>query len=296
MLSPVTYAAAIGRIHAVGSLVRVSVDRMVAALGRLQDGRGRRFRVWVPDDFSRVAVLATAPDHVSRTGVLDPAPQDAALSEAPAILVERQGELYVELAATAADERLAITVHALGRGRVDDDLAMLYRLAHADNDVASALADRARSLGVDGWSAGVSVGFEPPDRRRWSMHVALGTSAAARDAFVETATALAITTAQRNLLTSIHPMLAKNSAVATLHMSADRVERELTVTYHDIPFESVLRILIGIHPGVDHASRLGEIAGACGAERAAALSVELRDREPIGLRVGFDLELSAGTP
>jgi hypothetical protein len=62
------------------------------------------------------------------------------------------------------------------------------------------------------------------------------------------------------------------------------------VTYHDVAFEPVIRILIGIHPGVDHASRLGAVAGACNAERAAALAIQLRDREPLGLRVAFDLD------
>jgi hypothetical protein len=93
------------------------------------------------------------------------------------------------------------------------------------------------------------------------------------------------------LLAVLHPLLGEHSpAVATLRIGPGVVYPELTVTYHDVAFEPVIRILIGIHPGVDHASRLGAVAGACNAERAAALAIQLRDREPLGLRVAFDLD------
>jgi hypothetical protein len=298
MLSPLTYAAAIARIQTVGSLLGVPVDRLLAAVGGQEDGRGRRLRLWVGDDFQALAVFGAAPTGARRAELFAAAGGDPVVASGLAALGERSGELFVEIETRGGGEQLAVEAHALGRGAIDDDLALLRAIAPAGDAAHTTLAARAAQLAIGGRSAGVSARFETPATRQWSLHVGLAESVTlARDALVDTAAALAITAAQRNLLAALHPILAggrgTGPAVATLRLGTGVVYPELVVTYHGVAFEPVIRILIGIHPGVDHATRLGTVAGACHAERAAALSIHLRDREPMGLRVAFDLDQGA---
>jgi hypothetical protein len=298
MLSPLTYAASIARIQSVGSLLGVPVDRLLQTVGSQEDGRGRRLRLWVGDDFATVAVFGAAPGGERRADLFAAAGGDPVAAAALPALADRPGQLFVEVESHGPGQQIAVEAHALGRAALEDDLALLRHVAPVGDAAHAALAARAAELALGGRSAGVGARFEAPATRQWSLHVALAESVTlAAGALVEAAGALSITAAQRNLVAAIHPVLAgsrgSGPAVATLRLGPGIVYPELIVTYHGLAFEPVIRILIGIHPGVDHASRLGAVAGACHAERVAALSVHLRDREPVGLRVGFDLDQAA---
>lgn len=289
MLDTISYAAAIARIQTVGTLLGVSVDRLLASVGENKDGSAQRLRVWISDGFDRVAVFAAAPGGARRAERFGEN-SDAVLASAIPALDARPGQLFVELETDPAG--LAVEVQALGRGAIDDDLARLRSVAPVGDATHAVLAQRAAELAVGGRSAGLSARFEPPATRQWALHVALADALpVARDALSRVASGLGVTAPQRNLIAALHPVLgARSAAVATLRMGPGLVYPELVVTYHDVAFEPVIRILIGIHPGVDVARRLGSVAGACNAERAAALAIHLRDREPVGLRIAFDLE------
>ena len=291
MRAPLSYAAAIARTQTIGTLLGVAVERLLEAVGDLEDGRERRLRVWVSDGFDRLSVLAAAPTASRHASLLAAAGGDALVASAIPVLGQRPGQLFVELEAGGGPE-LAIEIQGLGRGSIDDDLRLLRSMAPVGDAAHTALARLAAELATGGRSAGIAVRFEPPGTRQWMLHVSLAASVElAAAALSRVAAAAGITPAQRNLLAVLHPLLGEHSpAVATLRIGPGVVYPELTVTYHDVAFEPVIRILIGIHPGVDHASRLGAVAGACNAERAAALAIQLRDREPLGLRVAFDLD------
>jgi hypothetical protein len=294
MLAPIRYAAAIARIQTAATLIGVPVDRLLATVGGQEDS-GRRLRLWVSDGFDRLSVFASAPTGTRRATLFAAAGDDAVMASAIPALSERSGQLFVEVETDHESQQLAIEAHALGRGIVDNDLALLRTVAPAGDAAHDILARRAAELAVGGRSAGVWARFEPPATRQWGLHVSLAESATlARDALGDAAAALGITPPQRKMMMTIHPLFAADSAaVATLRLGPGLVYPELTVTYHSVAFEPVIRMLIGLHPGVDHASRLGAVAGACGAERAAAMSIQFRDREPMAMRIAFDLDQGA---
>ncbi len=253
--------ASAARVQAIGSILDLPVDRLLETIEGCEDLDGRGWLVATTLDLDSVAVLTR---DRGRAG------------------------LFVEVETAGKTERLATELHASRRGVLAADLALLGRLAPIAGEVQERLATLAALIAPGGRAAGVSARTDAAGGRRFALHLPVERGPATRG-LVEAADAVGITAAQRGLLVRLHPILASShAAIASLRIASGVLPR-LTMTYRDVAFESALRIAAGLRPGITHAARLGQVAGACDAPRLAALSLELRDHEAPELRVSFGL-------
>lgn len=290
MKAPLAQATTVARIGALGMSYGIDAMPLLEKFAPFSDELTRNLRIAVPHAFDRIAVgtrIATSGDGLERLRVMCGADIAAVASELAGTARKDLG-LELELTTTGAIE---VALYALGARDVEADLAAMARLG------ASATAiDTTRPMiaALGGELAGLSA-RSYADTRGWALrlvqHNATPDETTATCARITTVgEQLGATLAQRNLIGNIHDMLAKGAPTsATLRASSDRLERELTVGWPAVSWNSLVRIMTNLYPKADAGNRLGELAGVFDAIETAALELVLGPSEPPGLRIAVEV-------
>jgi len=286
-------AALYGRLAAYARATRLDLSRFLEWLAPFGPELAELAMITVPDRFDRMAVtaqIARSGDGVDRLLGLVRAHQPEQAERLAALAGAETGEVNLELETVPGDvDGLTVTVHALGRRRLDDDLARLAGFGVPAASVGE-LRELAMTLGGDDRLIGLGD-RAGSDGTRWSLQVAhhnrdAAERAATRGRLDAAAAALAATDAQRHLVEALHDVFAGGrDSYALLRVDRGGVARELGVMWSGVAWEHVVRMMIGFHPGTDAAARLGELAGAFDADVASAVELVLGPTEPPRMRV-----------
>jgi len=225
----------------------------------------------------------TTDDTFSTLSIAGPVPADP---DVPA----RRGFRELGMRRDRAD--ISITDHRLGEGTIEDDLA-LVSAGGVSAGVVGELADRLALLCPHGRTVGMSTRLLPG--RWWQVHTRHdhGTdaqAAASSERIEAVARRIGVTALQRRLWSKVHrPLCRSGIAVASLTATTDAALPELHVSYQNLSFEVIVRLLGGIYPDGDHANKLGSFAGAFDVDVAASLILVLRDVEPVRMRFAVEV-------
>lgn len=254
--------------------------------------------ITVPGTFDRIAVgtrIARGNDGVDRVRVLSStcdATQPARLEQ---LARAETRDLWVEIESVPHDlQAFAITVSAYGKRVLSSDLGRLagfgvpgelikqldeLTTTLVGRDKLIGLADRADTAGARTWT--IQVAHRNADAQQRAATVSQIRSVA---------TTLGVTEAQRNVVIGLHDTFAAGrDSYSWLRVREHKPGIELGVLWSDVAWEHVVNMMLSFYPNSGASIRLGELAGAFGADAAAGVELELGSTSLPGMRISVTL-------
>ena len=266
-------ANVLARIAALGGMYGIELGEIDQALAVLGPELANEVIVTVPSSFDRIAV-ATRVAHERVAALVD-------RDQLRRFELLAAGTPTLELELAAGSGGAVTTLRATGSRDIASDCEVLGAMGIA-RPVLDSLRHCAAQLGSPTAIA------EKTDRNghAWLVELAQDNATAAdraatRAQLTAVARELAATEPQCNLVDRLHDVLAKDrDSHATLAVLPDRPCLELAVRWHHVRWETVIRMMLGFHPGSDAGKQAGEIAGAFDADEAFAIELVLGPSEP----------------
>jgi hypothetical protein len=271
-------ADVLARLSAIGGIYGIDLTPLQDKLGQLAPRLARGTLVTVPITFDRL----TFATRVERADL------DAIAGTDQLVRFDRlaAGARHLELELETDGVERATTLRVYdGRDLVNDGpLLLSFGLGTAALDtvracadelgVPQAIADRDHS-GTHAWQLDFRH-RNGSDEERETTRRRIG--AVARK--------LGVTEAQRNLVDGLHDMATKErDSDSVLLVNADEMAPQLAVRWHQVRWETAIRMALGFRPGSDVGKKLGELSGAFDAEQVQTLELVLTSQEPPRMRV-----------
>jgi hypothetical protein len=286
-----------GRVAALGTAYGIGVQGLLDRLVSMAPELSELAVVNVTSGFDRLSVateVARAGDAMDRVrGISDACDRDQ-FERMGALVKGETRSVYIECESVPGSDGVGVTLQAFGNRALAVDLERLASVGVSPAAIA-ALGTTARQLGGDEHLVGLSDRATPGGEATWTLHIAQPNKDAARrsatrDRVIRTATDLAVTKPQQNVVESLHDVLVHDDDSYT-YVSTSRTQRsaELGVVWANVPWEHVVRMMIQFYPTNDCPKHVGELAGAFGTDHAAAIELVLRQSEPPGMRVAASL-------
>jgi hypothetical protein len=287
-----------GRIATLGAAYGIDASGLLDRLSPLAPELASFALVAVPGAFDRLIVttpLARQGDSLARAARIAALGDPAQTGRLDALTDAGTRALHFEAETVPGDPRaIAISLQAFGARALDRDLPRLAQFgvpAHATDALAAAAASLdAAYIGIADRAA------PPPDdsaepERSWTLtfeHRARDTAALGR--VLATAEQLAATKAQRHVVEGLFATLAQDrETYAWLRVRPAGLDRALGIQWRGVAWEHAVRMMIGFYPNGSAPTKLGELAGAFGADAAAAVELVLGPSEPPRMRVATTL-------
>ena len=272
-------ANVLARIGGLAGLYGVDLEPLYKPLSALGGALADRAMITVPHTFDRVAVTTRA-RRPTLVGAIEPA-QLRRLDQ----LVPNVGDVDVELEtdrggvatmvrAPQVRPLAALSAELAALGASTAALEQLQRVG-ARLGSPAAIADRRDSTGAVSWTVFYKHGNDDDAERE-----------ATRARLLDAAEQLGVTVPQRSIIEGLHPVLAKEAdSLALLTLGAEQTAPVLSVRWHLVRWETIIRMMLGFYPKTDAGTRLGELSGATGAEHAASMQVQFGPTEPPAMRI-----------
>lgn len=274
-----------GRIATLAATYGIDTSALFDRLTILTPELAELAIVNVGDRFDRISVatqLAREPQAIAR--------MRAVCGEVQARRVERLGvdtrSVYVECDAFGGASPTT-SVQMFGKRTLDRDLALL-----AVEGVEPGAFEELRSAAVLAGTEHVGlVDTESGGKTAWTLHIAQNNRgdearAATKARVRAVAERLGLSSAAVNAADGLHDPFAKDrDSYLALTVSRELLEPALTVTWSDIAWEHVVRVMIGFYPADQTPTKLGGLSGAFGSETASAIELVLGRTEPPRMRV-----------
>jgi hypothetical protein len=284
MKRPLAHAKVLARIGGLAGLYQIDLDDMYQSLSVLGDELSRRVLVTVPHTFDRIAITTRASRE--RAAEVVAATQLARFNQ----LAPGATELEIEL--ETGGESVTRTLRG-GHNRPVDALAPTLQAL----GVPSLGIDRVTQAGerLGGVVHDLADRFDSDSSSRWTLHYRYRNDDDAVRADTErrimaVAEALAVTKPQKSIIEGLHGVLAAGAdSQALLSIGVDESVPVLSLRWIHVPFETVIRMMLGFYPKLDAGRRLGELAGALAASRTTAMELQFGVTEPPAMRIAVAL-------
>jgi len=264
-------AVLFGRLATAAAAFDLDATDLAEASMGLGNGLRRLARITTDDTFSTLSVagpVSADPDTPARRG-------------------------FRELSMRRGEATIAVTDHRLGEGAIESDLA-LVRAGGVSPQVVGELSACLVELSPDQRTVGISTRLLPD--RWWHVHTRHDhrtdeEAIASTERIQAVAERIGITPLQRGFWANVHRPLCRNGiAVVSVGTSTEAALGELHISYQNLSFEVIVRLLGGIYPDGDHANKLGSFAGAFDVEVASSLILVLRNVEPLRMRFAVEVQ------
>ncbi len=198
---------------------------------------------------------------------------------------------YVEFLQRKGGDEIESVDHCLGKSAPGVDLDVLASRGVAAEAI-EALRERIRCLSDDESTVGWSLSHEKPVT--WSVQVRMPSREPdSLSRLLAAAVSTGVTAPQRRLLERVHNVLGRRrNVLVSFPCGLEAALPQMHLRYLQVPLEHVVRLLTGVFPDGEHATQLGQFAGAMRADDASLFTLELSDSEPLGFRVGVDVSVA----
>ncbi len=283
----------LGRAIALAAAYGLDVTGLVEALTPFADRLSDRALVTVPDTFDRIAIttaLGRGPAALQRASELTGAVDSRQAARVAELLGNDVNRVHLEVESRPGDAlALATTVRAFGNRDLDAVVQRLAGVSSAPAAAIDALTAGLVALGGEDRLVGITDRATAAGPESWSLFVAQRNEgerarAATRARLDEAAARLGVSNAQRNVVQDLHDVFAHDrESYAWMTLRPDGLAPGMGVVWIDVPFEHIVRMMIGFQPASDCGRRLGELAGALDAA-AATVELQLLPTEPPHVR------------
>ena len=286
--------AVLGRLATLGAAYRVETAPLFDRLTALAPELAELAVISVPGTFDRISAgtqIKRGNDGVDRLRVLG----GTCDREQPARLAVIAGpetqRLNVDLETVAGDpQAFRCTVTGYGKRVLAEDLRSLAGFGVSPEVLGRLEALVPQLVGPDKL-IGLADCATSSGGRTWTLHVAHRNTdeaqrVAAKQRIIAVAESLGVTVAQRSVIDGLHDAFVDGrESYSWLRIREHQPAIQLGVLWSNVRWEDVVNVTVNFDPKREPGTRLGQLSGALGADRAAGLELELGSTEPPQTRV-----------